>query len=144
MPLLGAIGAQLWRGCRSCRSWVPLLGQTFGEVVVAAVPGCHCCCRSWAPLLLPFLGAIACWAPLGRNFGEVVLAAVPGCHCWVPLGRSFGEVVVAAVPGGCHCCCRSWVPLLGAIGTQLWRGCRSCMGAIAGCDWWIRLLARLS
>ena len=54
-----------------------LVDQTFGEVVVAAVPagaiaaavfGCHC------------------WVPLGRNFGEVVVAAVPGCHCWVPFG----------------------------------------------------------
>ena len=27
------------------------MDQTFGEVVVAAVPGCHCCCRSWVQLL---------------------------------------------------------------------------------------------
>ena len=74
---------------------MPLVDQTFGEVVVAAVPagasaaavpGCHC------------------FVPLGRNFGEVVVAAVPGCHCWVALvDQTFGEVVVAAVPG-CHCC----------------------------------------
>ena len=67
------------------------MDQTFGEVVVAAVPGRHCCCRSWVPLL----DVIPAWVPLGRNFGEVVVAAVPGRHCWVPLvDQTFGEVVV--------------------------------------------------
>ena len=101
------------------------MDETFGEVVVAAVP---------VPLLLPFLGAIAgchCWAPLGRNFGEVVVAAVPGCHCRAPLvDQTFGEV--AAVPGcqgailrchiaGCQCKvpwsagCNGQVPYLGAM-----------------------------
>ena len=134
MPLLGATGTQLWRGCRSCRSWVPLVDQAFGEVVVAAVPGCHC----WVPLV-------------DQTFGEVVVAAVPGRHCgcrsWVPLLG--GAPLLGAIGGsigsdfwrGC-CCCRSWVPLVGAIGTQLWRGCRSChswvplLGAIGGSHFW--------
>ena len=141
--------------------------QTFGEVVVAAVPGCHC----WVPLV-------------DQTFGKVVVAAVPGRHCgcrsWVPLLG--GAPLLGAIGGsigsdfwrGC-CCCRSWVPLVGAIGTQLWRGCRSChswvpllllflgaigrwrmgrgcrscrswvplLGAIGGCHW-DATLARLS
>ena len=88
MPLLGAIGGP----------------DVFGEVVVAAVPGCHCCCRSWVPLL----DAIA-----GCHWDTTLARLSYSCRSWVPLvDQTFGEVVVAAVPG-CHCGCRSWVPLAG-------------------------------
>ena len=117
------------------------MDETFGEVVVAAVP---------VPLLLPFLGAIAgchCWAPLGRNFGEVVVAAVPGCHCRAPLvDQTFGEV--AAVPGcqgaillganvRCHGRpgamdrCHIWVPCGGVSLLNTIDGCH--LEGIAGC-----------
>ena len=60
MPLVGqTFGEVVVAALPGCHCWVPLVGQTFGEVVVAAVPGaiaaavpgCHCCCRSWVQLL---------------------------------------------------------------------------------------------
>ena len=177
MPLLGAMVGAI-AGCWvplldvRCHCWVACGGVPLGGVgvhfggldvvpLVAAIAGCDC----WAAIAgLALLGAIAgwrcrCWLPL---LGGMWPGAMVRCHCWVPCGKVplLGAIV------RCHCCmlaiagchvsgcgviggCHGKVPLLGAIGTQLWRGCcRSWVplmlpflgarvpyyGAIAGCQ----------